>query len=66
MVKNNLQTQTRLRQRAGIQSFCNNNPKIKKRPKQNTNNIDNIDNIEIETNSLNDEENPNSPQILNY
>ena len=44
----------------------NNNPKIKKRPKQNTNNIDNIDNIEIETNSLNDEENPNSPQILNY
>ena len=27
MVKNNLQT--RLRQRAGIQSFCNNNPKIK-------------------------------------
>ena len=44
----------------------NNNPKIKKRPKQYTNNIDNIDNIEIETNSLNDEENPNSPQILNY
>ena len=44
----------------------NNNPKIKKRPKQNTNNIDNIDNIEIETNSLNDEENPNSPQLLNY
>ena len=44
----------------------NNNPKIKKRPKQNITNIDNIDNIEIETNSLNDEENPNSPQILNY
>ena len=37
---------------------------IKKRKKKNINNY--IKNIEIETNSLNDEDNPNTPQILNY
>ena len=37
---------------------------IKKRKKKNINNY--IKNIEIETNSLNDEDNPNNPQILNY
>ena len=36
----------------------------KKRKKKNINNY--IKNIEIETNSLNDEDNPNTPQILNY
>lgn len=37
---------------------------IKKRKKKNINNY--IKNIEIETNSLNDEDNSNTPQILNY
>ena len=37
---------------------------MKKRKKKNINNY--IKNIEIETNSLNDEDNPNTPQILNY
>ena len=37
---------------------------IKKRKKKNINNY--IKNIEIETNSLNDDDNPNTPQILNY
>ena len=37
---------------------------IKKRKKKNINNY--IKNIEIETNSLNDDDNPNNPQILNY